>query len=344
MKVKFLGLAGLVTVLSCSGCSLLLRSQAPAFLVEWSQSATQSIAQASARMPPKSEEISYLKYELPRREPNAALSVTPLLWHDTGEGAANASGSVSDSEPATVNRTESLFSTDYLKLVVTDAKQVFTAPAQWETRDWFVAGGVAAGIGLTMAFDPEIQKAVQRNRSQTIDDIFNAVEPFGTWYSAALLGGFYAGGALFKDPTAQAVALDGISASIIASGLITEPLKYTVGRSRPYSNKGAYDFHPFSGADSFPSGHATEAFAVATVITEHYPFLWVKISSYGLASAVGYARMNSRAHWASDVLAGAAIGTFTGEVVVRFNKGYRHVELAPLIGPGFKGAELVWSF
>src|ERR1043165_3491979 len=150
MKGKVLGLAGLVTVLSCSGCSLLLRSQAPAFLVEWSQSATQSIAQASARMPPKSEEISYLKYELPRREPNAALSVTPLLWHDTGEGAANASGSVSDSEPATVNRTESLFSTDYLKLVVTDAKQVFTAPAQWETRDWFVAGGVAAGIGLTM--------------------------------------------------------------------------------------------------------------------------------------------------------------------------------------------------
>ena len=140
------------------------------------------------------------------------------------------------------------------------------------------------------------------------------------------------------------MALDGLTASIIASGLITQPLKYAVERSRPSKGTGAYGFRPFSGSGSFPSGHTTEAFAVATVISEHYESLWVRLTSYGLATAVGYARMNSDAHWASDVLAGAAIGTFVGQVVVRFNKRHRALAVMPLLGPDIKGAEVVWSF
>jgi membrane-associated phospholipid phosphatase len=195
-----------------------------------------------------------------------------------------------------------------------------------------------------MVFDNDIRKAVQRNRNPTTDDIFKAIAPFGAEYSLAVLGGFYVGGEIFKDPRSKAVALDGLAASIIASGLIDQSLKHAIGRSRPNKGRGPYDFHPFSGSDSFASGHTTQAFAVATVISEHYESLGVKVTSYGLASAVGYSRMNSDAHWASSVLAGAAIGTFVGEVVVRFNNGHRHVAMMPLIGPHFKGAELVWSF
>lgn len=246
--------------------------------------------------------------------------------------------------PAQTSPKESLFSFNYVKLVGADVKEVFTSPARWETKDWLVFGGVSAGIGLTYLFDEDIRKAVQRNRNPTVEHVFDAVQPFGDQYSFGVLGAFYLGGELLHNPKAKAVGLDGLSASIIASGLITSPLKYIAGRSRPNHNQGSDHFQMFSQNLSFPSGHTTQAFAVASVIAEHYDAIWIKAASYGLASMVGYARLNNDAHWASDVLAGAAIGTFVGHVVVHFNEHHRDLNLTPLIGWHMQGVQLSWSF
>jgi membrane-associated phospholipid phosphatase len=236
------------------------------------------------------------------------------------------------------------FSKDYFKLLATNVRDTFTAPAHWDTSDWLLFGGVAAGVGTAFAFDQDIQRAVQRNSNATVDSVFNAVTPFGAEYAIGTLGAFYLGGAIFDDSRAKAVALDGASASLIASGLILYPMKYTVGRSRPSDNVGPYHFQPFSGHDSFPSGHTTEAFAVATVIAEHYDSLWIKFTCYGLASMVGYARLNSNVHWASDVLGGAAIGTFVGHVVVHVNEKHWQLSVQPALGPNMRGAQLSLSF
>jgi membrane-associated phospholipid phosphatase len=159
-----------------------------------------------------------------------------------------------------------------------------------------------------------------------------------------VIGAFYLGGMVFNNPEAKAVALDATSASIIAAGLALYPLKFTVGRARPGENLGAYHFKPFSGSDSFPSGHTTEAFALATVIAEHYHSIWIDLGCYGIASAVGYARLDLNYHWASDVLAGAALGTFVGHVVVHVNHNRWGVQVQPVIGPTMKGAQLSWAF
>jgi membrane-associated phospholipid phosphatase len=98
------------------------------------------------------------------------------------------------------------------------------------------------------------------------------------------------------------------------------------------------------GADSFASGHTTEAFALATVIAEHYDSIWIKAASYTVASAVGWARLNNNEHWASDVLAGAALGTFVAHVVVHYNLSQRNISVAPLAGPGFQGAQFSFGF
>jgi membrane-associated phospholipid phosphatase len=239
---------------------------------------------------------------------------------------------------------ENPFSQAYWKLVLGDIGETFTAPARWDTRGWLIFGGVAAGIGTVAVFDRDIQRGVQRNRNGTLDDVSKAVEPFGQEYVPGVLGAFYLGGELFHDERAKAVALDGASASIIASGLIEFPLKYVVGRSRPGDNRGAHHFQPFGGSDSFPSGHTTEAFALATVIAEHYDSLWIKFGAYGIASMVGYARMERNYHWASDVLAGAAIGTFVGDVVVHFNRKHWKVAFQPIIGPGMQGGQFAFRF
>jgi hypothetical protein len=236
------------------------------------------------------------------------------------------------------------FSKAYVGLVWDDIKATFTAPASWDTRDWLIFGGVAASVGTVAVFDGDIQGAVQRNRNQTVDDVFKHVQGFGNEYAPGVIGAFYVGGMLFDDPRAKSVALDAASASIIASGLILYPIKYTVGRARPGSNLGAYHFSPFSGSDSFPSGHTTEAFTLATVIAEHYHSIWIDLGCYGIASAVGYARLDLNYHWASDVLAGAAIGTFVGHLVVHVNHNRWGVAIQPVIGPRMNGAKLSWSF
>jgi hypothetical protein len=235
---------------------------------------------------------------------------------------------------------EDLFKKNYWYLVVLDVKEVFTAPARWDTRDWLVLGGIAAGIGTVAVFDEDIQRAIQRNRGNTVKDIFDGVEPLGNEYAIGVVGTFYLAGEIFKNPRAKTTALDAISASAIASGIVTNSLKYVIGRSRPIDREGAYSFQPFSGKDSFSSGHTSEAFALASVISEHYNYPWVQVTSYGLASMVGYARLMDNRHWTSDVLAGAAIGTFVGKTVVHFNQKHRNVSLQPIVGPNIHGAQI----
>ena len=235
---------------------------------------------------------------------------------------------------------EDLFERNYWHLVLLDTKEVFTSPARWSSRDSLTLGALSAGIGTVMVFDEDIQHAIRRGRTNTLTNIFDNVQPLGNEYAIGIVGTFYLWGEIFKDPRAKATALDSVAATGIASGLIVNSTKYLVGRARPTDGKGAYDFEPFSGHDSFLSGHTTEAFTLASVITEHYDALWIRITAYGLAGTVGYARLNNNRHWTSDVLAGAVVGTYVGKTVVRFNREHHRIKLQPIVAPNIQGAEL----
>ena len=234
---------------------------------------------------------------------------------------------------------EDLLERNYWYLAMLDTKEVFTSPVRWSSRDWLTLGGISAGIGVVMVFDEDIQHAIRRGRSDTLTNIFDNVQPLGNEYAIGIVGTFYLWGEIFKDPRAKSTALDSIAASGIASGLIVNATKYLVGRARPTDGKGAYDFQTFSGHDSFLSGHTTEAFTLASVITEHYDAWWVKVTAYGLAGTVGYARLNNNRHWTSDVLAGAVVGTYVGKTVVRFNREHHRIKLQPIVAPNLQGAE-----
>jgi membrane-associated phospholipid phosphatase len=253
--------------------------------------------------------------------------------------AAETLGTPSDVSPLAAP-VEDLFKKNYWFLLLLDTKEVFTAPVRWDTRDWLLFGGIAAGIGTVAVFDQDIERQIRHARNDTVTNILDNVQPLGNEYAIGIVGTFYIYGEFFKDPRAKMTALDAISASAIASGVITNSFKYVIGRGRPTDGHGAYNFRPFSGQDSFSSGHTTEAFALASVITEHYNAPWVQVTSYGLASAVGYARLNNNRHWPSDVLAGATIGTFVGKTVVHFNEKHRQVSIQPIVGPDFNGAQM----
>lgn len=235
---------------------------------------------------------------------------------------------------------EDLFQRNYWYLVLLDTKDVFTAPARWDSHDWLTLAGITAGIGIVAVFDEDISRAIRHGRTDTLTTFFDNVQPLGNEYAIGIVGTFYLAGEIFKDPRAKATALDSIAASGIASGLIVNATKYLVGRARPTDGRGAYNFQPFSGHDSFLSGHTTEAFALASVISEHYDAAWVKVTAYGLAGTVGYARLNNNRHWPSDVLAGAVVGTFVGKTVVHFNREHRKISVQPIVSREMQGAEI----
>ena len=236
-------------------------------------------------------------------------------------------------------------------LLWTDTKQVFQRPSAWTSSDWNhlwlgAAGLVVAGVAL----DSPIDKAFQRSAKPSWTNAAKNVEFLGGTGSILIAGGAYLGGAALDNREVRSVGIDlGISMAI-AQLTLTIPLKNLVGRDRPSKDQGAGHFQPLGGGQSFPSGHTTQAFVLASVISEHADQTWVTGLSYGLASLVGVARMEQRQHFLSDVLGGAIIGTYVGRTVTRYNQTQRdatsHVKVAfqPLLSSEYKGAVVRVSF
>jgi membrane-associated phospholipid phosphatase len=121
--------------------------------------------------------------------------------------------------------------------------------------------------------------------------------------------------------------------AMAVSGQVTSLLKGLFGRSRPYASGGdARDFDlggGFASATrrSFPSGHTSMAFTFASVVDEETSHRWPRAHrviaplAYVAATSVGLARMYNDKHWASDIALGAAIGTLSGKLVVRYAHG-----------------------
>jgi membrane-associated phospholipid phosphatase len=231
-------------------------------------------------------------------------------------------------------------------LVLVDTKEVLGAPLSWKARQWRLFGLAVAGIGASALLDQEVRDAELRDDSPAADRIADVFEPLGSYGAFGVLGSFYLVGVTRGDSRARSVATDGLIASVLAGGVITPALKAVTGRLRPRDTDQTFDFQPFSGNASFPSGHATEAFSVAAVIASEYNSGWVKGIAYGSAALVGYARIHHQAHFLSDVTAGALIGSTVGRAVVRIDRRERgRIAVVPLAGPqGRRGLALGFSF
>lgn len=76
-----------------------------------------------------------------------------------------------------------------------------------------------------------------------------------------------------------------------------------------------YDGHAII-SNSFPSGHAAEAFSIATVFERRYrDHKWVPWVAYGIAGLIGFSRLTLQSHFLSDVFMGSAVGYVTGRYV-----------------------------
>lgn len=203
----------------------------------------------------------------------------------------------------------------FLRQFKDDFVDCFLAPAGWNQRDLFSLSVVLGGGFVLLTTDEDVQDWVQEQRTSASDKVSRTVGPLG---GGAVLGSLifslYLSGELFHQDSLRRTALQGLESWMI-SGVMVAGLKFLTGRARPTTGAPASTFKPFSGSSryySLPSGHASSAFAVASVIASNSDRLWVDLLSFTLAALVAVSRVHDNEHWPSDVFFGSALGYFVG--------------------------------
>ncbi|MFL5616038.1 MAG: phosphatase PAP2 family protein [Gemmatimonadaceae bacterium] len=207
-------------------------------------------------------------------------------------------------------------------------------------RDAYLAGGfVAATLALRPVdkyFATRLQdKYTQSNQFlQKVAVIVRTIAEPGAF---VIGGSLYVVGRATKQRDMADLGLHGTEAVVVAS-VFAGGLKDVFGRARPFVhpptdstgyNPNSWEFgRGFTKGDdyrSFPSGHSVAAFAAAAAVANESYRWWpnmkwpMGVAMYGGATLVGVSRMYNNRHWASDVMMGAAIGTFAGNKVVRYH-------------------------
>jgi len=210
-----------------------------------------------------------------------------------------------------------LFTPAFFKRGWGDLKELPTKPFHWEKKEWFIAGGVLGASLTAIAFDGKVQTYYRDHRSGFFTSVSDVTTHFGDYkQQVPILMGTWIAGLATGNETLNKIAADGAEASIIAAGIITPTLVYCTGRALPNANEDPQKFRPFVPMRySYPSGHTTAAFSLATVLDqdlrEKFGY-WHTPIVYGMAVGTATSRIYDDTHYLSDVILGAGIGWSVG--------------------------------
>jgi len=207
------------------------------------------------------------------------------------------------------------------RFVLHDQAALWISPVHTAKSDikwWAIFGGATAAL---IATDRWTVQQLPNSRTQVSISTWGS--RFGSAYSVIpISAAFYFIGSAQHDQRFRETGLIAFE-TLIDANIVGETLKLVTNRARPTERDGHGHFQDGANGrwnSSFPSGHALNTWALASVIAHEYPTPLVKIVAYGLASTVIISRVGARKHFPGDVVAGSAIGWFLGDYVY----GKRH--------------------
>jgi membrane-associated phospholipid phosphatase len=199
------------------------------------------------------------------------------------------------------------------------------SPLHFDSNDFILTGIIAGATTISLTLDNPVRNDLKKSHNLALDNITPFGEKFGNGkYATALSGLLYVGGHILQDDELRKTGLI-LAETIFLNGLVTHGLKIVTGRSRPYANEGNLDLdfpeiEYFDDEDhSFPSGHTSTAFAVATVLSEGIDNIYASVTLYSLAGLTAFQRIYADRHWFSDTVLGAALGTIIALKVIKLN-------------------------
>lgn len=176
------------------------------------------------------------------------------------------------------------------------------------TNQW-ILGSAALSTLLAHTYDDDVQEYASANGLMS-ESLSGFLDDYGGGY-AYPVGLAIVGVTSYLEGGKESF-VSGIKYYVTALGvtaLITDFLKRSVGRERPNGQ----------GTRSFPTGHTSGSFVLASVADELYGHK-LGIPVYLLAAFVGLQRIHDNKHWLTDVIAGATLGTIIGR---GFGKAYQ---------------------
>lgn len=201
--------------------------------------------------------------------------------------------------------------------------------ADWQTP-LYALGATAVLVPLT-SLDDEINPWVQHRYRGDVADYLDFTNELGGPRMTLPVVGLFAASLVTDNARFQDAAFTSLQALVYA-GAANYALKYAIGRVRPEEDRGVYEFAPFSGNTSFPSGHTATAFAVLTPWVLYYP----NVGTYGLfalCTGTAVARLARDRHWATDVLAGGTVGFMTAYWLTKqHQREAPRVQVIPIAG------------
>ncbi len=173
--------------------------------------------------------------------------------------------------------------------------------------------------GFSQNIDINVLRDINLNRNKQLDGVFRGITNSAAPVAIGTPIVLYGIGILTKDSVTTSKSYY-IGLTVLTATVLSTALKYSINRPRPFETYPDIEKLTSGGSPSFPSGHTSDAFALATSLTIAYPKWYVIAPSYAWAGAVGYSRMELGVHYPSDVLAGALVGVGSAFVGVYLNK------------------------
>lgn len=167
--------------------------------------------------------------------------------------------------------------------------------------------------------DIRLLRSVNSPEALPSDGFFRFVSNSEVYVALGVPAGLAVGGFIKGDKDVIRNAVVMLASAAVTAG-ITEALKYSINRDRPFVTYPDILKKSSAGSPSFPSGHTSSAFAAATSISLSYPKWYIIAPSYLWAGTVGFSRMDLGVHYPSDVLAGAVIGSGCAYLTYKINQ------------------------
>lgn len=183
------------------------------------------------------------------------------------------------------------------------------------------------GIDLVTSIDRSLVEIVAGLRAAPLTAVMTLLSAW--WVKGLVIAGLGTAADLRRRPLRLPATPLLAGVALLAASLLSGWLKHVAGRVRPSLADQALSALVAVPADaSFPSGHATSAFAAAGVVAALHPRL--RVAALTLAGLIGLSRVYLGVHYPSDVIAGALLGLVIAAVVVGLA---RRIGAAPVRRP-----------